>query len=379
LLDPEFPTGRGRSVDELLFNQQGDGFRIAIEFEVPQEVRRKALEHSPKTPFEFALYEVGFGKQTNGVLDVTDETLMLISDRYSDRGEANALVRQRQESLTHSYPPDVLETFAGRDTRRPRFVVVSARGSGPREYTTERPGAPSRRRWGGSQRSSALATLPDEPDYFTVSTWVRDLFLTGVRPVALNSAAMRRPVSPSLARVFVPDGSNLPHIVRSLGRKRVTSDWLAHVQTVLPELEKVLVRTRPEDRHSYLALKYASDPHPVPSWLLSDGTLRLLGLTVLPYLPDMWPLYLIEEPENGLHPGALESVFDSLRSVYDGQVLVATHSPLLLGQAELDHILCFIRRDDGSVEIVRGDSHPALRHWRGEVPLSTLFAGGVLG
>lgn len=64
-----------------------------------------------------------------------------------------------------------------------------------------------------------------------------------------------------------------------------------------------------------------------PSWLVSDGTLRFLALTLLAYLPDPAGPYLIEEPENGIHPRNVETVFESLSSVYDAQVLLATHSP----------------------------------------------------
>ena len=55
--------------------------------------------------------------------------------------------------------------------------------------------------------------------------------------------------------------------------------------------------------------------------------MRFLALTLLAYLPDPAGPYLIEEPENGIHPRNVETVFESLSSVYDAQVLLATHSP----------------------------------------------------
>jgi len=91
-------------------------------------------------------------------------------------------------------------------------------------------------------------------------------------------------------------------------------------------------------------------------------TVTGLGLawTLLPYLPDEPVGYLIEEPEDGLHPKAIEGVFQSLSSVYGGQVLVATHSPLFMGLAKPAQLLCFARNPSGAVDIVRGDQHPAL-------------------
>jgi len=113
-------------------------------------------------------------------------------------------------------------------------------------------------------------------------------------------------------------------------------------------------------------------------WPVSDGTLRPLALTVLAYLPDISGLCLVEEPENGIHPRAVEMVFQSLSSVYGAQVLLATHSPVVVSMAELDQILCFACTDAGVTDVVPGHEHPGLREWRGGVDLGTLLASGVL-
>ena len=113
--------------------------------------------------------------------------------------------------------------------------------------------------------------------------------------------------------------------------------------------------------------------------MLSDGTLRFLALTLLAYIPSEDKIYLIEEPENGIHPRALELVYQSLSSIYDGQVFIATQSPLLLKLAEQRDLLCFTLSSEGASVIVRGDEHPILKEWRGEVDLGELLAGGILG
>jgi predicted ATPase len=102
-------------------------------------------------------------------------------------------------------------------------------------------------------------------------------------------------------------------------------------------------------------------------------------LTLLAYIPSEDKIYLIEEPENGIHPRALELVYQSLSSIYDGQVFIATHSPLLLKLAEQRDLLCFTLNSEGASVIVRGDEHPILKEWRGKVDLGELLAGGILG
>ena len=139
-----------------------------------------------------------------------------------------------------------------------------------------------------------------------------------------------------------------------------------------------MVIERPEDRHAYLMLKYDTGVD-VPSWMASDGTMRLLALTLLAYLPDSREIYLLEEPENGVHPLALEAIRDSLSSAYEAQVLVTTHSPSLLALVEPSEVLCFDKNAAGATDIVRGSEHPVLADWQGSINMNVLFAKGVIG
>lgn len=140
----------------------------------------------------------------------------------------------------------------------------------------------------------------------------------------------------------------------------------------------ITTREREEDRHRYLVLEHFNGQE-TPSWLVSDGTLRLLALTLLAYLPDLTGIYLIEEPENGLHPLAVETVLQSLSSVYDAQILLTTHSPLVARLATPDELLCVARDEAEGTDMVRGTDHPRLRDWQGSADLGTLLASGVLG
>jgi predicted ATPase len=149
------------------------------------------------------------------------------------------------------------------------------------------------------------------------------------------------------------------------------------LKTILHDVEKVEIAERPEDRAFYLTLTYQNGVA-VPAWLLSDGTLRLLALTLLAYLPGQDQVFVIEEPENGIHPRAIEAVFQALRSVYDGQVFLATHSPLVLALAQPEDLLIFSKTEGGATQIVNGPEHPVLREWQRDISLETLFAAGVL-
>ncbi len=192
-----------------------------------------------------------------------------------------------------------------------------------------------------------------------------------VQPIELVADAMRRP-SPSTLRNDPPhkDGGNLPWLVERLqrGQSDLYRRWLEHVRTVFPDIAEIGMRVQDWDNQSYLTIRYNNGLE-LPSHHISEGTLRLLALTLLAYVPAKSPVYLIEEPENGVHPAALEAIYESLSSVYDGQVLLTTHSPILLSAVAIEEILCFSQDNDGATQIVEGPEHPQLRNWRGEVPL----------
>lgn len=97
-----------------------------------------------------------------------------------------------------------------------------------------------------------------------------------------------------------------------------------------------------------------------PSWVLSDGTLRMLALTLPAFLPAESALYMVEEPENGVHPKALEIILRSLSAIPDGQMLLATHSPFVVQQCGLESLLCFSRDGDGT-HVTPGPKLPMLK------------------
>lgn len=230
-----------------------------------------------------------------------------------------------------------------------------------------------------NHKRTLFTGLPSQGD-FPASTWLGELLANGVSPIELSSAKLRRPSPPGSGSVLEPDGSNLAWVVSKMRESAPQrfGEWLAHVRTAMPDLQGIRTVDRPEEHSRYLMLRYR-DGLEVPSWMVSEGTLHLLALTALAYSSQGSRLYLIEEPENSLHPLNIEAIMQSLQSVYDGQVLVATHSPLVVGLAEPKDVLVFSRDEKSGTSITIGSEHPGLRDWRGEVSLGTLFAGGVLG
>ena len=206
------------------------------------------------------------------------------------------------------------------------------------------------------------------------------MLAAGIQRLALSGEAMRRTSPPTRGDNYLPDGSNLPHVVDAMAIEHPDryAEWIKHVHEALPDIKRITVQKQPWDGHRYLVVHYDSGLE-APSWLVSEGTLRLLALTLLAYLPNPTGPYLIEEPENGIHPRAVETVFQSLSSVYDAQILLATHSSLVARLTNADQLLCFARDGERGTDVVAGSFHPRLRNPRGVMDLGTLLASGVLG
>lgn len=360
----ETVLARSVTFEKLLWLGEGTGFQLAVEAEIPITVRQTMAEgkrHFPRVRFEV---EVALDANEVGI---EHETLWL----------TDATNGRPQPRFQFPKPPDLGPSLLVPKGPRRRAAITKTPNGNDNYYTEgKRSYMPSFKL---GRTKSALAHVPADADSFPVSLWFRDLLEKGVQTLTLNGLAIRQPSPPGAGRQFRPDGSNLPWVVDSLRQHAKQFDrWLEHVKTALVDVVDIDTVERPEDRHRYLVLTYANGAR-VPSWLVSDGSLRLLALTVPAYLPELVGTFLIEEPENGIHPRAIETVVQSLSSMYQGQVLLATHSAVALNMIEPPQVLCFAKDATGATDIVSGAEHPALREWkRGEPDLGVLFASGIL-
>ncbi len=359
---------RATDPQHLVWMREGTRFELAIELEIPTTIR-SAL---PAEDFLTCRYEIAVGQKVESSdISLLAETLWL----------QPAFSRDGQTEQRDLFPMPIAAPSHIVHTRTPhgwKRVVNKVEESGNDYFSAETSGWNNLFRLGPSR--SALANLPEDEAKFPVATWAKRVLQEGTQRIALNSEAMRRPSPPGETSAFSPDGSNLPWVVHGLEHESPAQigRWTEHIRTVLPDVSTVTTRERPEDRHRYLVIKYHSGLE-APSWVISDGTLRLLALTLMAYLPVTEGVYLIEEPENGIHPKAVEAVFQSLSSVYAAQVLCATHSPVMLAMASPSQVLCFAKNDEGATDIVSGEKHPRLRDWLGATDLGALLASGVLG
>ncbi|WP_437739430.1 ATP-binding protein [Sorangium sp. So ce1504] len=88
---------------------------------------------------------------------------------------------------------------------------------------------------------------------------------------------------------------------------------------------------------------------------LSEGLLYYLAFAALRYM-DPVSLLLVEEPENGLHPARIAEVMRILRAIVEEsgtQVLMATHSPLVVNELKPDEVSVVTRTAEEGTRVKR--------------------------
>ena len=343
---------------DLFWHREGEVLEVAIEARLPPGIR-------PQGPGRnHVRYEAAFEMQGESQeLTVAHERLAVV--------EARTLA-------SPSVPAPERDTLViGSD---PAGDAVVRTRDGTCQYIYEVIGADGGRslsRFRIGRGKSALGNLPEDEQNFPAASWLRKYLTEACVVVRLQDFALRRP-SQAKGKVVLGDGSNLACMVRALEKQspEAFDDWLAQLRAAIPGFEGVRVWERPDERRPYLSLRLAGKVE-VPSFGLSDGTLRFMALSLLTHQTNNPASFLVEEPENGIHPWNIELAFQALSAVHQGQVLVATHSPLLVGLAQPEQLLCFTLDESGSTRILQGSKHPALQQWQREVDLGTLFAAGV--
>lgn len=366
---------RATALRELIFQGQGDSFILSVEAALPHRVTRGLLEgmsekvrsKEDRRPTHIR-YELRLQVFNETELQVQNEYLFVFPAAHSPlRATADVSAPRMHGEVTPS--------------RVWKFILKREYG-GEAEYMSE---TAQRSRPIKSMVSPQQLAFPrvqfESQNDFPAARWFFDLLVEDSVFFNPDWNALRMASPPGLSKTQVlGSGKNAPWLAIEL--QRTDPDrfalWKNHVHIALPQVSDVSVYEREDDHHAYFRVRYG-DHYDVPSSGLSDGTLRILVLTLLAYIGRPPHFLVTEEPENGIHPKAIEAVIQGLASIYDSQVIVSSHSPVVLARTALPQILAARIRDDGASEVIPGPQHPRLKDWKGEVSLSTLFAAGVLG
>ena len=192
-----------------------------------------------------------------------------------------------------------------------------------------------------------------------------------------KSSPIRKTAGVDDTRFLRPNGSNLAAFLYLLQEKHPTSYKLIGktVQRVTPFFEHFRLAPlllKPDDIK--LEWKHKRSDQYFDSGSFSDGTLRFIALATLflqpkEYLPSV---ILVDEPELGLHPYAIEMLAALIRQASEStQVIVSTQSSLLLDHFDPQDVLV-ANRVNGGTHIERLES-TQLQDWLKDYSLGQLW------
>lgn len=197
-----------------------------------------------------------------------------------------------------------------------------------------------------------------------------------------ETAAMRRSCSVRDHERLRHDGANLAaFLYRLKGEEPDTYRLIVEtVKLIAPFFDDFKLRPRRKngDKHIQLEWKQLGSDYPFHPSQLSDGTLRFIAIATCLLQPDPPATVLIDEPELGLHPYALQMLANLiLQAEARTQVIVSTQSSSLLSSFEPEQIVV-VERHDGASTFKRLDEND-LETWLDDYTLGEIWQKNVIG
>ena len=180
-----------------------------------------------------------------------------------------------------------------------------------------------------------------------------------------------------------PDASNLAAYLYLLENK-YEQDFrnITHtIQSIAPFFDRFILRPSPLKPDSIqLEWKHKSSNNYFNASSLSDGTLRFICLATLLLQPEdqMPTTILLDEPELGLHPAAIQLLANLLQSgATRTQIIVSTQSVTLINQLHPESIIVVNRNEEQSTfrRLTTGE----LDTWLEDYGLGDMWEKDIIG
>jgi len=152
------------------------------------------------------------------------------------------------------------------------------------------------------------------------------------------------------------------------------------VRLAAPFFDDFKLRPQPSNGDMLIQLEWTQrgSDYPFHASQLSDGTLRFVALTTALLQPNPPTTILVDEPELGLHPYALNLFAGLVKSTATKtQVIVSTQSAPLLDNFEAEDIIVVERKEGAST--FKRLSSTELQEWLKDYSLGELWQKNMIG
>lgn len=194
-------------------------------------------------------------------------------------------------------------------------------------------------------------------------------------------APMRRDGSVEDFRELRPGADNLAAFLRHMREAQPSRYQRIRetIQIIAPFFDDFLLepRKKGEAEHVRLDWRQRGSTFPYQPWQLSDGTIRFIALVTALLQPEPPATLVVDEPELGLHPTALQVLAALMHEASQHtQLVVSTQSPLLVDNFEPGDII--VVRRQGNESAFERLAEADLERWLDEFSLGDLMRKNVV-
>lgn len=213
--------------------------------------------------------------------------------------------------------------------------------------------------------------------------YVRE-YLSHIRKFHFHDTGSRSPFASEChikndAQVLYEHGENLAPILYRIQQEnpQIYHRIILIIQSVAPYFSDFYFNPSPADtlrllwQDKYSTMIYGPND-------LSDGTIRFIALVVLFMQPWLPKVIIIDEPELGLHPMAIQKLAGLIKiaSQRGTQIIIATQSAELISNFEPEDVIT-VNQTNGQTTMKRLDSME-LQHWLDDYTLGDLWKQNIL-
>ena len=232
---------------------------------------------------------------------------------------------------------------------------------------------------GGEYLSSQIVFIDEKRSAQFPHLYAIKKFFMESEPLDLLTPKNMRKSARGQERSLGDSGEKLPNLIYKLNNEE-KDQLLTSLNKVLPNMASVRsVRSgsgKAGWAHLEITEKFKEHPITVQAGGISDGTLRLVALFALPFLKKRGGCILLDEVEDGINAENLQVLLEILRRYAEEnhqQIIMTTHSTVLLDYLKPEEIRCLYRRSDGCAECVAFEDLSDVKE-----KLSYLYPGEII-
>ena len=356
----------GKDGFEVIFQKEWSGFDSVCNYSLNKSKEIKITYEFDKVRINNSLQNKGYKFKANPIYEITihksGASGYYLSERISSKDSS-----KKKKTLTY------LEMKNGKG-------VISTSEGGAKVGLQRFPESEGDIPFKGEEL--VLRQISDPARYsplFTLKTAIEQIVVYSYFDTTLNSP-IRQLSAYSVEKKLMPNGENLVQILQRIKN---------HHSLVYDKIEERIKMVNPNFKDisfdfigakSLLVLRENNLSRSVPLEHISDGTIRFLLLLSILYNPERGSLICIDEPEIGLHPDMINTVAKAIKyAANDGtQLIIATHSPILLNQFDLEDIWIF-EKNQKNETIVVSKSEDNYKDWSDQYLAGQLWLSGKIG